>query len=293
MIGHELAYLTIAYGETYTVTASIPRLVGGPGSDVLNFGAFRAAYASGWNGPTGSGGAYAMSDPMTGLSWTMEFSDMEVLVGSPYDDRLFSNSQISELHGGEGNDTLIVQMDSPILVKLRGGPGADSLSGDAAFDDIHGNQGNDIAHGWEGDDWVVGGQDDDVLYGDTGHDIVLGNLGVDALDGGDGNDLIRGGQGNDSIIGGAGDDWIAGDLGSDTISGGAGADTFHAHGGVELDLILDFNRAEGDRLDLLPGSQPSVAQVGADVVVSLSGGGHMVLAGVQLSSLTDGWITAG
>lgn len=62
---------------------------------------------------------------------------------------------------------------------------------------------------------------------------------------------------------------------------------------MELDLILDFNRAEGDRLDLLPGSQPSVAQVGADVVVSLVGGGRVVLAGVQLSSLTDGWITGG
>lgn len=50
-----------------------------------------------------------MSDPMAGLSWTMEFSNMEVLVGSPHDDRLSSNSQISELHGGEGNDTLIVR----------------------------------------------------------------------------------------------------------------------------------------------------------------------------------------
>lgn len=46
MIGHELAYLTIAYGETYTVTASVARLVGGPGADTLNFGGFRAMFAS-------------------------------------------------------------------------------------------------------------------------------------------------------------------------------------------------------------------------------------------------------
>ncbi|MET0271418.1 MAG: calcium-binding protein, partial [Phenylobacterium sp.] len=57
-----------------------------------------------------------------------------------------------------------------------------------------------------------------------------------------------------------------------------------------LDRITDFSRAEGDRIQLDPGVTYSTAQVGADTVVTLGGGGQVVLAGVQLSTLTDGWI---
>jgi Ca2+-binding RTX toxin-like protein len=104
---------------------------------------------------------------------------------------------------------------------------------------------------------------------------------------------VRGGQGDDSLSGGAGDDWMSGDRGSDTISGGAGADIFNVIADVGLDRVLDFNRAEGDRVKIEPGSTYTTAQVGADVVISVSGGGQMVLAGVQLSSLSGDWIFTG
>ena len=42
-----------------------------------------------------------------------------------------------------------------------------------------------------------------------------------------------------------------------------------------------------------PGTTGGWAQVGSDVVISMTGGGQMVLAGVQLSSLGAGWIYIG
>jgi serralysin len=136
----------------------------------------------------------------------------------------------------------------------------------------------------------VGGKDDDVVAGEDGNDIVYGNLGSDTVDGGAGDDVVRGGQDNDWIDAGAGADWLSGDRGSDTLIGGAGADIFHTFADAGLDRVLDFSRAQGDRVMVDPGTHYSVAQTGADVTISMVGGGQMVLAGVQLSTLTGDWI---
>ncbi|MEO8115012.1 MAG: hypothetical protein ABI655_11555, partial [Phenylobacterium sp.] len=100
----------------------------------------------------------------------------------------------------------------------------------------------------------------------------------------------RGGQGNDVVLGGAGDDWLSGDRGDDTITGGAGADIFHSFAGAGLDRVTDFHQSEGDRVMLDPGTAYTTAQVGADTVITLTGGGQMVLQNVQLSTLTPGWL---
>jgi len=188
---------------------------------------------------------------------------------------------------GAGNDTL---RGGDGLDFLRGEEGNDVIYGGAAFDDIHGNMGDDTGYGGDGDDWVVGGKDRDLLYGEAGADVIYGNMGDDTAYGGADNDLIRGGQENDLIDGGAGDDWLSGDRGSDTITGGAGADTFHIFGDAGTDRVLDFSRAEGDRVLISDGSTYTVAQVGGDVVVTVGANGQMILAGVQMASLTDGWI---
>jgi Ca2+-binding RTX toxin-like protein len=90
-----------------------------------------------------------------------------------------------------------------------------------------------------------------------------------------------------------GDDFIAGDQGTDTLIGGGGADTFHSSATSGLDYIADFHRAQGDQLNLLAGSQYTVKQVGADIVVDIVGGAKVVVQGVQLASLDAGWITVG
>jgi hypothetical protein len=189
--------------------------------------------------------------------------------------------------GGDGADTIQEASGSNLL---RGEAGDDSLSGGSGFDDMHGNMGNDTLRGNDGEDWVVGGKDNDLLFGDAAFDIVYGNMGNDTVDGGAGNDWVRGGQGDDTVMGGTGDDWIWGDRGNDTISGGAGADLFHATSGAGIDRITDFSYAEGDRLKLEGGPSRTVAQVGADVVVDMGNGDQVILVGVSLSSLGEGWI---
>jgi Ca2+-binding RTX toxin-like protein len=192
------------------------------------------------------------------------------------------------LQGGAGDDTITGGANGSNY--LRGNDGNDVINGGSGFDDINGNMGNDTLHGGAGDDWVVGGKGDDVQFGDAGADIVWGNLGNDTLDGGDGNDQVRGGQGDDSLSGGAGDDYISGDHGNDTETGGAGADLFHTSQDAGIDKVLDFHLAEGDRVMLDPGTTYTLSQVGADTVIDFGAGSQMILVGVQLSTLTPGWI---
>jgi Ca2+-binding RTX toxin-like protein len=173
---------------------------------------------------------------------------------------------------------------------VSGGDGADSLAGGGGFDNFQGNAGRDTESGGAGDDWVVGGKDNDSLSGDDGGDLVYGNIGNDTCDGGAGNDIVRGGQDNDSLNGGAGDDFVSGDKGDDTMVGGAGADIFHTFGDAGIDLVMDFHPAEGDRVMLDPGTVSTLDQVGADTVISMTGGGKMVLVSVQLSTMPAGWI---
>ena len=82
----------------------------------------------------------------------------------------------------------------------------------------------------------------DILSGGNGNDILFGQGGNDILDGGKGNDILLGGSGNDTLIGGPG---------NDILIGGSGADTFvWKAGDYGNDVIKDFNRSEGDRIDL-------------------------------------------
>ncbi|WP_042141868.1 immunoglobulin-like domain-containing protein, partial [Pseudomonas parafulva] len=82
----------------------------------------------------------------------------------------------------------------------------------------------------------------DILSGGNGNDILFGQGGNDTLDGGKGNDILLGGSGNDILIGGPGDD---------ILIGGSGADTFvWKAGDYGNDVIKDFNKGEGDRIDL-------------------------------------------
>jgi glucose/arabinose dehydrogenase len=173
---------------------------------------------------------------------------------------------------------------------LRGEEGNDRIFGGVGFDDLHGNMGDDTVSGGHGDDWTVGGKDNDLLSGDEGADIVLGNLGADTCDGGAGADILRGGQENDVLRGGDGADILYGDRGDDTVSGGAGADLFASFAEAGLDRVIDFNRAEGDRVRLDPGSSYTLGQEGADAVVTISGSARLVLVGVQSASLTSDWI---
>jgi len=101
--------------------------------------------------------------------------------------------------------------------------------------------------GTAANDLLNGAGGNDSLSGLGGNDILSGFAGADRLDGGIGHDELNGGAGNDILIGGAG---------RDEMTGGADADIFRflaisdsAVGG-NRDLITDFRRTQGDRIDL-------------------------------------------
>ena len=279
----------------YVATASFSRLVfavwDAGGNDTLDFSGFfnnqvidlRPGFFSNVGG-------------FVGNVTIAKGADIENAIGGSGADSLTGNALANSLSGGAGADTIAGGAGNDTLdggagtSYLRGDEGNDSISGGAGFDDINGNQGNDTAHGNGGDDWVVGGKGDDMLFGDAGNDIVWGNLGNDTLDGGEGADQVRGGQGDDVLNGGPGDDFVSGDRGNDTITGGTGADLFHTFQEAGLDRVLDFNLAEGDRVFLDPGTTYTLSQVGADTVIDMGAGNQMILVGVQLSTLTPGWI---
>lgn len=213
---------------------------------------------------------------------------IENAVGGSGADRIRGNDAGDQLFGNGGNDT-IVAGDGTNFV--RGGDGDDLLTGGAGFNDINGNKGEDTIVGSSAvGDWLVGGQGNDSITSHSAGNILYGNLGNDTLVGGTGAEIIRGGQGDDSIAAGSGGEWLSGDRGSDTLVGGSGADIFHTFGDAGVDRVLGFSEAEGDRVQLDVGTIYFVSQSDADTVISMVGGGQMILVGVQLNSLPPGWI---
>jgi Ca2+-binding RTX toxin-like protein len=216
------------------------------------------------------------------------------IAGGAASDVLVGSSGYDTITGGDGDDVITGGgSTAPGGNVLRGEGGNDSILGGAGFDDINGNAGRDTASGGAGNDWVVGGQDDDLLSGDDGDDRVYGNLGNDTCLGGAGADVLRGGQGDDVLIGGDGNDFLSGDRGNDALTGGAGADTFNFFAGSGLDLVLDYNYAEGDRVRIEGGASYTISQIGANTLVDLGNGDVLTLVGVQANTLPAGWIVAG
>jgi Ca2+-binding RTX toxin-like protein len=150
---------------------------------------------------------------------------------------------------------------------ITGGGGDDTILGLGGNDRLEGGAGNDGASGGDGSDTLLGGADSDTLEGGAGADTLRGDDGTDLLRGGDGGDRLEGGAGADllrgdadadALLGGAGDDTLVGGTGADSFTGGTGADIFvlredgqpaaSGPGAAAADILLDFNRAEGDKL---------------------------------------------
>jgi len=157
--------------------------------------------------------------------------------------------------GGMGADSLAGTAGEDSILGLGG---EDTLDGGAGNDTLEGGDGSDLLLGGAGFDLLRGGAGDDTLEGGADSDVLDGGAGDDRLDGGTGADLLLGGEGNDLLLGGDGDDTLEGGADADSFMGGAGADIFLLQGAGQgawsslagMDLVLDFNRAEGDRLRL-------------------------------------------
>jgi len=147
--------------------------------------------------------------------------------------------------GGAGNDSYTIDNVGDRIVELAGG-GHDSAVSSVSFTLSAGLE--DLTLTGTADLAATGNGDANAIIGNDGANLLRGGLGDDQLWGKLGADTLRGEAGNDTIIGGAGRDIMTGGTGSDTFVF-AGGD-FAGTSATTCDLIMDFNHAEGDKIDL-------------------------------------------
>jgi Ca2+-binding RTX toxin-like protein len=188
------------------------------------------------------------------------------------------------LNGGNGNDTLIGAAGNDFL---NGGAGVDIMFGGAGNDTYRvdnildqaieaAGQGNDrivssmivttllitpnienltlvnaalAGTGNNLNNQILGNNNSNQLFGLGGDDAMAGGAGTDIMVGGAGNDVLRAGARNDRLVGGSGRDTLFGDVGADRFQFLSPNDSPAVL--ANEDTILDFNRAQGDKIDLL------------------------------------------
>ena len=226
-------------GDTITGNDLANKLWGDAGADNLNGGAGDDTIDGGPGGDTIDGGAgadtvtYEDSDAFVRVSLTTgrgegghaegdELSNVENLIGSAYDDRLFGDFDNNELSGGAGNDRIEGRGGDDTV---EGGAGADTLDGGAGTDSYlavqfnndvlsyasstggvtidlsrqyvptasteqqrghfaTGSGGDAAGDKFRGFEHVTGGMGNDRLTGDGWNNILIGGPGADRLDGG-------------------------------------------------------------------------------------------------------------
>jgi Ca2+-binding RTX toxin-like protein len=232
-----------------------------------------------------------------------------ILIGGPNNFILAAQSlsEIEELYGGSGNDTLKGNSLGNVIFGrsgrdvLNGGAGNDKLYGFSVNDTLSG--GNDTLSGDDGDDTLFSGgrynNDGSIsgyqyLYGGAGNDRLEGDDGWDLLYGGDGDDILYssigdsasakggrdfldGGNGNDTLIGGINSTYIySGFLSEDydILDGGSGDDLLDARGGNDFASGGDGNDTVdgGDGKDNISGDNGDDSIYGGDGNDSVTGG---------------------
>lgn len=172
-----------------------------------------------------------------------------ILSGLGGDDEIEGRGGADVLTGGAGNDTLDGGLDrdranyadaaAGVVVNLSTGKAVSALSGDAAKIGLDTLISIEDAAGSAYADRLTGSSVANVLVGNAGSDVLFGLGGADTLLGGGGKDLINGGEGKDVMTGGGGSDLFIFD---DADFGGQSDST--------ADRITDFNRTQGDRINL-------------------------------------------
>ncbi|WP_186002769.1 calcium-binding protein [Mycobacterium sp. KBS0706] len=235
LTGSAVANVLDGYGGNDTLNGMTGNdiLVGGAGADGLDGGdgADMADYSGGVAGVTvnlaagaGSGGD-AAGDTLAGI---------ENVKGSLYQDTLTGDGAANVLQGLLGDDV------------LRGGAEADTLQGGSGFDTASYYSGaarvlvslvSGIGSGGGAQGDTLSGIEN--LSGSQGNDSLYGNAGVNVLQGWNGNDDLIGRAGKDTLTGGAGEDrFIFAAVGDSVV-------------GADADIVTDFSRAQGDRIDLM------------------------------------------
>ena len=263
-------------------------LIGGAGADVINGGA-GLDWVSYYNASEAVVINLADTGQNTGDAAGDTYTDVEIFVGSDFNDTMTGDDGRNFLMGGEGDDTLLGGAGSD---GLFGGLGADILDGGEGFDSV----GYVYATSAVTVDLVNQSNNAGEALGDTLIDIemVQGSVFNDSITGDDGDNWLYGLDGDDTINGGAGADVIFGNGGSDIISGGAGADMFYfVQTDTGTDTITDFEN-DVDKLNLQYLNFATAQDVlnaasssGADTVIDLGAGTSIVLQNFSLANFNE------
>ncbi|WP_119392848.1 calcium-binding protein [Taklimakanibacter lacteus] len=261
------------------------------GSDTVSY----VFYGSGVFASLELGYGYEMS---AGMADKDTYHGFENLSGSSHSDILVGDGGANRLYGNGGDDWIVGRAGADTMSGgtgndfLHGGAGGDNLDGGSGIDTItysdsashvlvnlasgtglYGDAQGDVIEEVEN---VQGSGYDDTLIGNSGANRLMGLNGSDTLNGSGGDDRLEGGNGADTLNGGANNDTLIGGANRDVMTGGSGADKFAYFSTSETgigpsarDLITDFSRAQGDKIDLS----------GIDANVNLAGNQAFVFIG--------------
>lgn len=188
-------------------------------------------------------------DLYIGQGFAFSGSSFDVVRAGNGNDTIAVSTFHSDYSGDAGNDTFFSEGWQNVF---RGGAGSDTISYQPRDDSgtLGGTGvGIDLSQGFA----QTGANRFEALVsiekatGTNAGDTIIGSTGANTLNGRGGNDILSGLAGNDRLIGGTG---------RDEMRGGPGADTFDFNGrtesgtGANRDIIVDFRRAQGDKVDL-------------------------------------------
>jgi len=159
------------------------------------------------------------------------------LVGNVANNVLNGRSGTDTMSGGKGNDTYIVDNVGDKVIEAASS-GTDFVYASVTYS-------------------VAGIDVEGLTLTGSSHINATGNSLANTLTGNSGNNTLDAGTGNDKVIGGGGNDRLIGGAGGDRLTGGDGADRFIFKSITDStvassgrDAIFDFDRLEGDKIDL-------------------------------------------
>lgn len=258
-------------------------MLGGAGND-LAFGGSGRDYADGGEGNDIllGGGGHDVLLGGAGDDIIEGGSGGDVLLGGEGNDRIDGGAHNDYLDGGAGDDRLKGGTGNDMI---DAGEGDDLVEGDSGDDSVLDGYGNDVVDGGAGADSLANSWGNDVTSGGAGHDrIVSYSDAGEPVPAQDANGLVNAGEpladSDDILTGGSGADTFWFELALDAkqaiiakytdantgrvdwagVTGENGAVHDHWLEAFGDDVILDFNRRQGDRI-AIEGHTVSVASI--------------------------------